>query len=93
MATDTFQQKSKFEGYPIDGPAPNALAVTPHDTTEIGGGIVSRALYVGTAGHVTVKMQGGQTVTFSNVPAGTFMPVRVTHVTTATTAGSIVALW
>lgn len=49
---------------------------------------VTTALYVGTAGNVTVTM-GGASVTF--VGASGILPIRVTHVTAAT-AGDIVAL-
>ena len=34
-------------------------------------------LYVGTAGNIQVEMESGETPTFNNVPAGTFMPVLV----------------
>ena len=50
---------------------------------------VTTALYVGSAGSVTVTMPGGGSVTFGN--ASGLLPVRVTHVTAAT-AGDIVAL-
>lgn len=71
------------------GPAQNAEAVTP------GAGALSnttRALYVGGAGNITVTMAGGGSVSFAAVPAGTTLPIAVTHVTAAT-ATSIVALW
>lgn len=71
-------------------PAENAAAVTP------GAGALSdttRALYVGGAGNMTVTMAGNAaSVTFTAVPAGTTLPIAVTHVTAAT-ATSIVALW
>lgn len=55
---------------------------------------VSRALWVGTAGNVTVNMAGaGAAIQFQNVPAGTLLPVRCTQVTAFSgTAGSILAL-
>lgn len=70
-------------------PAENAAAVTP------GAGALSattRAVYVGGAGNMTVTMAGGGSVTFTAVPAGSTIPIAVTHVTAAT-ATSIVALW
>lgn len=73
----------------VNGPASNAEAVTP------GAGALSnttRALFVGTGGDVTVTMAGGGSVQFTNVPDGTTLPIRVTHVTAAT-ASDIVALW
>jgi hypothetical protein len=51
-------------------------------------------LYVGGAGNVVVWMPGrSDAVTFSSVPAGTFMPVSARRVMAATTATSIVALY
>jgi hypothetical protein len=38
-------------------------------------------------------MAGGNDVTFPDVPAGTILPIRVTHILGATGASSIVALW
>jgi hypothetical protein len=67
----------------------NAVAVTPHDTNlnEFS------ALYVGGAGNLTVETVGGQTTTFSAVPAGTFVYVKVRRVrSTGTTATNIVGL-
>lgn len=39
------------------------------------------ALYVGTGGDITVEMASGQSVTFKNVPDGTFLPIAVSKVT------------
>tara|TARA_B100001093_G_C26620438_1_gene924342 strand:- start:300 stop:773 length:474 start_codon:yes stop_codon:yes gene_type:complete len=50
-------------------------------------------LYVGTAGDVAVITNGGDEVTFTGVPAGTFIPVQVKRVkSTGTTASTILAL-
>ena len=71
-------------------PASGYAAVTPSDTTELN----CRALYVGTTGNVVLQMPGrSETVTFSNVPAGTFMPVSARRVMAATTATNLVALY
>lgn len=68
----------------------NALAVTPNDTTELFG----VALYVGVGGNVVLLTEGGNTVTFANVPAGTTIVQRFTKVlATGTTAGSLVRQW
>jgi len=51
-------------------------------------------LYVGVGGNVTVRTAGGDDVTFTDVPSGSFMPVQVIRVfTTGTTASAILALW
>jgi hypothetical protein len=67
-----------------------AVAVTPSDTTEV----FASAIYVGSGGNVSVVTEGGDTVTFSNVPAGTTLVIRVTRIrATSTTATNIVRLW
>lgn len=77
----------------MDHPAPNAEAVTPHDTTELTN--ISRALWIGTGGDVTVLMAGtGTAILFANVPDGTLLPIRVKRVNdTGTDADDIVAIW
>jgi hypothetical protein len=71
-------------------PASGAAAVTPSDTTELD----CRALYIGGTGNVVVHMPDrADPVTFSNVLAGTVLPVSVRRVLVATTATNIVALY
>jgi hypothetical protein len=76
----------------LDAPADDAAPVTPSDTTVIQ---LTRGLYIGGTGDVTVTMAArGNDVTYSGVPAGAILPIRVTRVkATATTATSIVAMW
>lgn len=51
-------------------------------------------LYVGAGGDVEVVTAGGDTVVFSQVPTGAFVPVNVVQVTfSGTSAQKIVALW
>ncbi|MDA8556628.1 hypothetical protein N9K77_00115 [bacterium] len=54
-------------------------------------------LYVGVANDITVKMEGGSTVKFKGVTAGSFLPVLVTQVTDVETAltepGELIALY
>lgn len=51
-------------------------------------------LYVGTGGNITVVTNGNDTVTFTNIQSGTFVPVIVFAVkATGTTSSNIVALW
>ena len=70
-------------------PAHGAVAVTKSDATVIP---PTRALYVGTAGDLTVRMVDGQTVTFIGVTAG-IIPIQVDQVRSATTASNILALY
>ena len=73
-------------------PAEDAGAVTPSDSTNLTS--IARSLYVGTAGNVTLLTVGQNVVTFSNVQAGSILPVRVIRVNaTSTTATNIVALY
>jgi len=51
-------------------------------------------LYVGVAGDVSVVMEGGTSVTFKGVAAGSFLPVQVVQVTsTISASGDILALF
>ena len=76
----------------VGDPAGYAAAVTPDDGTTFSE--PTRALYVGGAGNLTVRMYpGGQTVTFNAAPVGV-LPVRVDRVlATGTAATNIVRLW
>ena len=72
------------------GGVKSAVAVTKSDSTEFE---ASRALWIGTAGDLTVDMVGtGTNVTITNVPAG-ILPFQVTRVySTGTTASGIFRL-
>jgi hypothetical protein len=76
----------------LDSPNSHAAAVTPSDSTDLTN--VTRAIYVGGAGALTVVMADGTTIAFAAVPAGTTIPIRASRVkATGTAATSIVALW
>ena len=71
-------------------PASHAAAVTPSDTVPLPN--ASKRLWVGGAGNVTLVTVGGDTVTYTAVPAGTYLAVRAAQVKAAgTTATNIVA--
>lgn len=80
-------------GNDMANPGSNAEVVTKHDSNELAK--ISRALYVGGAGDVTVVMAGtGTAITFAGVGAGTWLPIRVKRVnSTGTTATNIVSVW
>lgn len=83
-----------FSGYSagLESPAGGAVAVTPHDATELAQ--VSRGLFVGGTGTMTCLMNDGSVVLFTGVPSGCIMPLRVKRVnSTGTTATNIVALY
>lgn len=82
---------SSFPTTPIS-PARSASTVITSDSTSLPH--VSRALYIGQGGNLSVVMAGGEQVTFEAVPSGSLLPVRVSRVNaTDTTANAIVSLW
>lgn len=70
-------------------PAHGAVSITPSDVTVIP---VTRAVYVGTAGTLAVRMADGMTITFPTVAAGIF-PIQVDQVLAASTALNLIALY
>ncbi len=78
-------------GPALDSPAFKAVAVTPHDSNDLG--FVTRALWVGVSGDVSVEMKSsGSAIVFKNVQG--LIPLCVSRVNnTATDATDIVALW
>ena len=76
----------------LTSPAQDAFAITPHDTNDLAN--FSRAIWVGGTGDVKVDMVGSGTVTFTTVPAGYMLAVRVSRVyATGTTATALVAIY
>ncbi len=56
------------------------------------------ALYVGVSMDITVTLEGGSTVLFKGVTAGSFLPMLVTHITASSATldaggGEIIALY
>ena len=76
----------------LNGPYCDAAAVVPNDAADLA--TLSRALYVGTTGDITVTMAGGEAnVLIKAAPVG-ILPLRVSRVwATGTTATNLVALW
>ena len=54
--------------------------------------IACRGIYFGNGGNATIVMVSGNSVTFTAVPTGTFLPVAATNVSAAT-ASNLVALY
>jgi hypothetical protein len=69
--------------------ARGGFAITPNNTTLL----TNKAfgIYVGTAGNLTVLTDKDETVTFSDVPAGSIIPIVAKRVNvTGTTASNLV---
>jgi len=74
----------------VTGPLNRGAAVSPNDSTDLPN--VSRALWVGTSGAITVTMISGVDLTLVNAQG--LIPLRVSRVkATGTDATNIVALW
>lgn len=74
----------------IDAPYTYAEVVTKSDTVNLA--YVSRAIYVGVAGDVTLVTRDGQTVTFKALPVGTHR-IRASRInSTGTAATDMLAL-
>jgi len=75
----------------IDAPASNAVAITPHDSTDLSN--TTRGVFVGVGG-VVVAVVNGAAVTFTGAASGSILPIRCTRInSTSTTATNMVALW
>ena len=87
MSTST---PATHTGAAATAPAGYGLAVTPSDSTVLP---FCRALYIGGGGNLTVR-DINDTVLYSNVQAGSILPIQVDQVrATGTTATNIVALY
>lgn len=84
----------KLQAYRAADVTPNDSADIPSVSTQDGSGNNGCVLYIGGAGNIKVTTAGGDTVTFTGLLAGMFLPVQVLRVwSTDTTATNIIALW
>lgn len=79
----------------LDSVCLDGFAITPSNTSVFTQ--PTRAVYVGSEGDLTVQMigyNGSNTVlTFSNVPAGAVLPIRVQRVYENSTASALVGIF
>jgi hypothetical protein len=86
--TDIFRK----HGRSLTSPPEEAVAILPDDAADLA--VATRAVYVGGAGDLRVRMLGGGEVTLAAVPAGTLLPLRVVRIlATGTSATALVGLW
>lgn len=72
-------------------PIRHAAAVTPHDTSPLTNG-VTRGIYVGVSGDLTIIHESGVTMLYTSLAAGFYHPIAATVIkSTGTTATNIVA--
>ena len=86
--TDIFESRADA----VSAPASRAIAVTPDDSAALGR--LPKALYIGEGGTLTLRAAADATDSvWRNVPSGTVLPIRASHVrATGTTASGILAL-
>lgn len=87
----------RFSNYAVqlDSVATNAFVITPSSNTLA---ISTRSIYVGGAGDITVlpvgyKQETPVAITFTAVPAGTILPIRVSVVYANTIATNLLGLY
>lgn len=74
------------------GTAVGAAVVTPDDDNDLT--TFAQALYIAGAGDLKVTTVNDNTVTFTDLPAASLLPVQIKRVhDTDTTATGIIALW
>ncbi|MBV1904333.1 MAG: hypothetical protein KUG58_11940 [Marinosulfonomonas sp.] len=84
----------QFKDFPatLTSPATNAIEIIPDDLNPLD--MVTRALYVGQTGDISVEMKSGQIVGFQNVQGGSILAIRTLKVrATGTTATGLIAMW
>jgi len=86
--TDVFEDHAVS----LTAPVTSAEIVTPSDSTDLNQ--ITRALYVGVGGELSVVMLSGAVITLSNVAPGVLYPLRVQRVmATGTTASALIGLY
>lgn len=85
--TDKFQHRAAGS----TSPSTHGFAITPDDNAALPQTI--RAIYVGTAGNITMTLAEDAELVFANIPAGTILPIRAKSVSaTGTTASDLIGL-
>jgi hypothetical protein len=86
--TDTFETHVRS----LTSPPEHGLAVTPSDAQDLP--YVTRAIYVGGAGDLAIRLQDGTELVLRNVVAGTLLPIRVARIlASGTSVSGVVGFW
>jgi hypothetical protein len=86
--TDTFENHARS----LTSPPEHGAAMIPDDASDLP--FATRAIYVGGAGDLALRLLGGGQVVHANVPAGTLLPIRAARVlASGTTAAHVVGFW
>jgi hypothetical protein len=86
--TDTFKTFARS----LTSPPEHAAGIVPDDAADLPH--VTRALYVGGAGDVALRLMSGDEVVLRGLQAGCLIPIRVDRVrASGTTATGLVGLW
>lgn len=77
----------------VFAPSRNPLTIATHDTNPLADN--PKAIYIGTGGNIVLRgVDSAADSTFKNIPSGTILPVRPSHIrATGTTAADIVGLY
>jgi hypothetical protein len=90
-ATAQVDNQEGSKSYTANGPVVNATAITEDDDVVLDN--ISRGIYVGTGGDMTVLMRDGEDpVEFTNIPDGTVLPIRIQSLMEASTVSDVVNL-
>jgi len=91
-AVDKTPENSGQAGVSMLFPVKHAFAIAASNDDDLA--VVTRGLYLGTAGDVKLTTAGGDTVTFKGLAAGIIHPIRATRVfATGTTAADILGVY
>lgn len=78
----------------LESPATRGFAISANESANVTH--TTRAVYVGGTGDLVCELADdadGTTVTFTAVPAGTILPIRLRKMRTASTATSVVGIY
>lgn len=84
---DRFENRAQS----LEAPASHGFDVTPNDSADLVE--ISRAIYVGTGGAISLVLSSGAALNLANVANGSILPLRVKAIkATGTSASDIVGL-